>query len=117
MMAASYNSMARGSKRRQMGCSQHNLNNPGGGGNVSSTHLNATGYHHPVPTRLIAHPTKHLEASRSFHTFQRQESNTSFHSTHSAPNQHLPGQLGAANGGCGLMPVRVPQTTTPSSIP
>jgi len=50
----------------------------------SSSHLNAhyTNQHQ----RLLMHPTKHLEASRSFHTFQRQESTTSFHSTHSAPN-------------------------------
>merc|ERR1719273_2225017 len=45
--------------------------------------------HLPHPHRLSLHPNKHLEASRSFHTFQRQESATSFHSSHSAPsNQH-----------------------------
>ena len=43
---------------------------------------------HPQHRQLALHPNKHLEASRSFHTFQRQESTTSFHSTHSAPSQH-----------------------------
>ena len=46
--------------------------------------------HYPQHHRLGQHPNKHLEASRSFHTFQRQESTTSFHSTHSAPSQHHP---------------------------
>ena len=47
--------------------------------------------HHPHhPQRFALQPNKHLEASRSFHTFQRQESTTSFHSTHSAPSQHHP---------------------------
>ena len=61
----------------------------------SASHLNShySNQHQPQPLqqqqqqqRLLIHPTKHLEASRSFHTFQRQESTTSFHSTHSAPN-------------------------------
>ena len=77
---------------------QHNLNNHvGGGQSHSATHLNA-GYMmggHPGQQRLVLHPTKHLEASRSFHTFQRQESATSFHSSHSAPsNQHGNGAAG-----------------------
>ena len=50
----------------------------------SSSHLNS--HYSNQQQRLLIHPTKHLEASRSFHTFQRQESTTSFHSTHSAPN-------------------------------
>ena len=84
------------SARRMQQCQQqqqqHNLNNHvGGGQSHSATHLNAAGYMvgpHPGQ-RLVLHPTKHLEASRSFHTFQRQESATSFHSSHSAPsNQH-----------------------------
>ena len=66
----------------------------GGGGYLagnpqshSASHLNAHYANQPPPQqRLMIHPTKHLEASRSFHTFQRQESTTSFHSTHSAPN-------------------------------
>jgi len=54
----------------------------------SATHLAHNNPHYAGPhQRLVIHPTKHLEASRSFHTFQRQESTTSFLSTHSAPNQ------------------------------
>merc|ERR1719410_273570 len=65
---------------------------------ASASHLNAQYMHQAQPPplqhhphqhqRLALHPNKHLEASRSFHTFQRQESTTSFHSTHSAPSQH-----------------------------
>ena len=89
-------------KRRIYG-HHHNLNNhPGSqpGGSYSSTHLNAQymqphphqPHHppHPHQRHPQLHPNKHLEASRSFHTFQRQESTTSFHSTHSAPSQHHP---------------------------
>ena len=72
----------------------HNLNNHPQ--SYSATHLNAQYMPHQPPThqppshRLASlHPNKHLEASRSFHTFQRQESTTSFHSTHSAPSQQL----------------------------
>ena len=57
---------------------------PGNVQSHSSSHLNA--HYSNQQQRLMIHPTKHLEASRSFHTFQRQESTTSFHSTHSAPN-------------------------------
>merc|ERR1719410_336177 len=65
---------------------------------ASASHLNAQYMHQAQPPplqhhphqhqRLALHPNKHLEASRSFHTFQRQESTTSFHSTHSAPSNH-----------------------------
>ena len=57
---------------------------PGGMQSHSSSHLNSP--YSVQAQRVLMHPSKHLEASRSFHTFQRQESTTSFHSTHSAPN-------------------------------
>lgn len=82
-MPMSYSSVGRNGKRRMCGPHNPNLNNHAQ--SHSSTHLNAQYMQHPQ--RLVIHPTKHLEASRSFHTFQRQESTTSFHSTHSAPNQ------------------------------
>eukprot|EP00090_Calanus_glacialis_P047499 TRINITY_DN9901_c0_g1_i1.p1 TRINITY_DN9901_c0_g1~~TRINITY_DN9901_c0_g1_i1.p1 ORF type:complete len:1078 (+),score=157.12 TRINITY_DN9901_c0_g1_i1:452-3685(+) len=83
IMPMSYSSVGRNGKRRMCGPHNPNLNNHAQ--SHSSTHLNAQYMQHPQ--RLVIHPTKHLEASRSFHTFQRQESTTSFHSTHSAPNQ------------------------------
>ena len=57
---------------------------PGNIQSHSSSHLNSP--YSAQAQRVLMHPSKHLEASRSFHTFQRQESTTSFHSTHSAPN-------------------------------
>ena len=70
---------------------QHSVNTNNHPQSYSATHLNAQYMQHPHlphPHRLSLHPNKHLEASRSFHTFQRQESTTSFHSTHSAPSNH-----------------------------
>lgn len=61
---------------------------PGGMQSHSSSHLNSP--YSMQAQRVLMHPSKHLEASRSFHTFQRQESTTSFHSTHSAPNPPPP---------------------------
>ena len=84
-------------QQQQQQQQQHNLNNHVGGQSHSATHLNAGYMVGPHPgQRLVLHPTKHLEASRSFHTFQRQESATSFHSSHSAPsNQHGNGSAAA----------------------
>ena len=74
----------------------HAINRPQ---SYSASQLNSQYIHHPLlahqyPQHRLGHqpqhPSKHLEASRSFHTFQRQESTTSFHSTHSAPSQHHP---------------------------
>jgi len=89
----------------------HNLNNHPQ--SYSATHLNAQYMPHQPPThqppshRLASlHPNKHLEASRSFHTFQRQESTTSFHSTHSAPSQQLHHGINSHNlmrVSCGLI--------------